>query len=169
MLSRMPAVRNLPRILLPHGLAGYMALATSVLCGILTIALVALVQERARNEAGDSIGHNLGELARQTADKLDTGMAERYREVSLMARRRDLRDPGVALAERRQVLADMQQTYGYYDWIGMTGLDGRVLVEARGLLEGADVSQRPWFRNATGGHPCGRRARGGQAGQAAAG
>jgi PAS domain S-box-containing protein len=27
-------------------------------------------------------------------------------------------------------------------------MDGKVIVEARGLLEGVDVSQRPWFRNA---------------------
>lgn len=30
-------------------------------------------------------------------------------------------------------------------WIGLAGLDGRVQVASGGLLEGADVSARPWF------------------------
>ena len=131
-----------------RGLGAWLALAFSLLTVILTLLLVAVIERSSTEQVKESIGHNLGEMARQTADKLDRGMAERYREVSLMARRRTLRDSSIALAERRQVLSDMRETYGYYDWIGLTGLDGRVIVEARGLLEGVDVSQRPWFRNA---------------------
>ncbi|MFC0254001.1 sensor histidine kinase [Massilia consociata] len=131
-----------------RGLGAWLALAFSSLTVILTLLLVEVVERASTAYLKESIGHGLGELANQTADKLDRGMAERYREVGLMARRYDLLDPRLTLAQRRQVLTDMQQTYGYYDWIGMTGLDGKVIVEARGLLEGVDVSQRPWFRNA---------------------
>ncbi len=138
-----PAARQRRR-----GLGAWLALAFSLLTVILTLLLVQVVERSSTEQVKDSIGHSLGELARQTADKLDRGMAERYREVSLMARRRDLRDPGFGLDARRQILADMRDTYGYYDWIGLTRLDGRVEVEARGLLEGADVSSRPWFKNA---------------------
>ncbi|MCC2955726.1 PAS domain S-box protein [Massilia sp. IC2-477] len=131
-----------------RGLGAWLALAFSLLTVVLTLLLVQVVERSSTEQVKDSIGHGLGELARQTADKLDRGMFERYREVSLMAGRRDLRDPGTPPAERRRILADMRETYGYYDWIGLTALDGRVIVEARGLLEGVDVSQRPWFRNA---------------------
>jgi len=131
-----------------RGLGAWLALAFSLLTVILTLLLVQVVERSSTEQVKDSIGHSLGELARQTADKLDRGMFERYREVGLMAGRRDLRDPAIPLAERRRILADMRETYGYYDWIGLTALDGKVIVEARGLLEGADVSQRPWFRNA---------------------
>ena len=131
-----------------RGLGAWLALAFSLLTVILTLLLVQVVEQASNEEVKDSIGHGLAELAHQTADKLDRGMAERYREVKLMAGRRDLRDPGLGLAERRRILSDMRDTYGYYDWIGLTALDGRVIVEARGLLEGVDVSQRPWFRNA---------------------
>ena len=133
------------------GLGAWLALAFSLLTVILTLLLVVVIERSSTEHVKESIGNNLGEMARQTADKLDRGMAERYREVSLMTRRRALRDATIAPAERRQVLSDMRETYGYYDWIGLTGLDGRVIVEARGLLEGADVSQRPWFRNALAG------------------
>lgn len=131
-----------------RGLGAWLALAFSLLTVVLTLALVEIVERASTEQVKESIGHGLAELAIQTADKLDRGMAERYREVSLMAKRRGLRDPTVSMDERRQILADMQRTYGYYDWIGLTGLDGRVIVEARGLLEGVDVSSRPWFKNA---------------------
>ncbi|WP_229507688.1 cache domain-containing protein [Massilia sp. Dwa41.01b] len=84
----------------------------------------------------------------QAADKLDRGMYERYREVRLLAQRRDLAPGNADLASRRAVLDSIQQSYGFYDWIGMAGLDGRVQVAGRGLLEGANVAQRPRYRNA---------------------
>jgi len=133
---------------LRRGLGAWLALAFSLLTVILTLLLVVVIERSSTEQVKESIGHGLGELARQTADKLDRGMAERYREVLLMAGRRTLRDPRIPLPDRRQVLSDMRETYGYYDWIGLTGLDGRVIVEARGLLEGVDVSTRPWFKNA---------------------
>ena len=151
----MPTVRNLPqtmsrlpRLLLPRGLAGYMALATSVLCAILTIVLVALVQNQAREHVRESIGFGLGELAQQAADKLDRGMYERYREVNLLARRLADLGPAATVESRRRLLDDAYRSYGYYSWLGVADLDGRVAVSARGLLEGANVAKRPWFTNA---------------------
>lgn len=132
----------------PRSLGAWLAFAFSLLTVVLTLLLVAVVERSSTEQVKESIGQGLGEMARQTADKLDGGMAERYREVNLMVRRRTVRDAGLPPAERRQVLSDMRETYGYYDWIGLTGMDGKVIVEARGLLEGVDVSARPWFRNA---------------------
>ena len=137
--SRKPARR---------GLGTWLALAFSLLSIFLTVLMVEVVDVAATGQIEASIGSGLRELAVQTADKLDRGMYTRYREVRLLAQRRDLA-PGVnSLAERRAVLDSIRDSYGYYDWIGMAGLDGRVQVAAGGLLEGADVSQRPWFGNA---------------------
>lgn len=149
----MPTVRNLPRFLFPRGLAGYMALATSILCGVLTIILVALVQNQARDHVRESIGFGLGELAQQAADKLDRGMYERYREVNLLARRIADLGPGATLESQRRMLDDAHRSYGYYSWMGIATVDGTVRVAARGLLEGVNLASRPWFRNAlTGNH-----------------
>lgn len=145
---RMPTVRNLPRILLPRGLAGYMALATSILCAVLTIILVSLVQNQARDHVRESIGFGLGELAQQAADKLDRGMFERYREVGLLARRIADLGPQATLESQRRLLDDAHRSYGYYSWMGIATVDGKVQVAARGLLEGANVAARPWFTNA---------------------
>ncbi|UUZ54850.1 hypothetical protein LP419_02225 [Massilia sp. H-1] len=42
----------------------------------------------------------------------------------------------------------MQKTYPTYAWIGVTDVHGTVTVATGGLLEGVDVSQRPWFGDA---------------------
>ena len=144
-------IRNLPRILLPRGLAGYMALATSILCGVLTVILVALVQNQARDQVRESIGFGLGELAQQAANKLDRGMYERYREVNLLARRIADLGPHSTLESQRRMLDDAHRSYGYYSWMGIAAVDGKVQVAARSLLEGANVGARPWFRNALAG------------------
>jgi len=131
-----------------RSLGTWLALAFSLLSIVLTVLLVEVVDIAATGQVETSIGQGLRELALQTADKLDRGMFERYREVRLLAQRRDLAPGKAALPERRAVLDAIQDTYGFYDWIGMAGIDGRVQVAGRGLLEGVDVSQRPWYRNA---------------------
>jgi PAS domain S-box-containing protein len=130
-----------------RSLGAYLALAFSLLSVLLTMVLVVVIERAALDEVKTRIGHGLGELAMQTSDKLDRGMFERYREVSLLARRRGLA-PGVNNADRRQILNDVQDSYEYYDWIGLAGLDGKVQVATRALLEGEDVGQRPWFGKA---------------------
>lgn len=133
---------------MPRGLGAWLALAFSLLTIVLTLLLVEVVESAATGQVKSSIGHGLGETAMQTADKLDSGMYERFREVRLMARRSDLISPDTSQDERRRILRDMQDTYGYYEWIGLAAPDGTVLVEARSLLEGKNVAKRPWFINA---------------------
>ena len=137
--------------LTPHGLGARLALAFTLMSAVLTLLLVEVVDRSSTAQVKSSIGAGLGEMAMQTADKLDRGMYERFREVRLMARRKDLISPATSQDERRRILADMQSTYGYYEWIGLAALDGTVLVEARGLLEGKNVAKRPWFSNALAG------------------
>ncbi len=146
------ATNDIPAVRRPtsrrRSLGTWLALAFSLLSIVLTLLLVEVVDIAATGQVETSIGHGLRELSLQTADKLDRGMFERYREVRLLAQRRDLAPGNATPADRRAVLDAIQDTYGFYDWIGMAGADGRVQVAGRGLLEGADVSQRPWFRNA---------------------
>jgi len=144
----MPYSRDFLHRFTPRGLGAWLALAFSTLTVVLTLLLVQVVESAATDQVKSSIGYTLGEMANQTADKLDSGMYERYREVRLMARRSDLIAPNASQAQRRAILNDMQATYGYYEWIGMAQLDGNVLVEARGMLEGKNVAKRPWFSNA---------------------
>ncbi|SDE41685.1 PAS domain S-box-containing protein [Massilia sp. PDC64] len=135
------------RRLLPRALGAWLALAFVLLSIVLTLVLTSVIERKSAEQVQTSIGHGLAELAMQTSDKLERGMFERYREVSLLARRRVLAE-GQPQERRRATLDGIQNSLGYYSWIGLAGLDGKVQVAAQGLLEGADVSRRPWFRNA---------------------
>ena len=139
--------------LIPRGLGAQLALAFSLLSIVLTLTLVAVVERRAVDQIKTRIGNSLADLAAQTSDKLERGMFERYREVGLIASRTILTNPDYNLNQRRQALARVQQSYAYYEWLGVTDLNGKVLVASNGLLEGADVSKRPWFADGLrGGH-----------------
>jgi PAS domain S-box-containing protein len=135
------------RRLLPRALGAWLALAFVLLSIVLTLALTSVIERKSTEQVETSIGHGLAELAMQTSDKLERGMFERYREVGLLARRRVLGEDQPH-ARRRATLDAIRNTLGYYSWIGLADLDGKVQVAAQGLLEGADVSRRPWFRNA---------------------
>ncbi|MFC7515037.1 ATP-binding protein [Herbaspirillum sp. GCM10030257] len=139
---------NIKKSIYDRGLGAYLALAFSLMTVVLTLILVEVIGVFATQQVKSNIGNGLAELALQTSDKLDRGMYERFREVRLMSLRSDLTSSQVDVAEKRQVLDERQQTYGYYAWIGLTDINGKVLVSTRKMLEGADVSQRPWFRNA---------------------
>jgi hypothetical protein len=138
---------TLIRRLKPRALGAWLALAFTLLSIVLTLVLTAVIERKATGQVKTSIGSGLAELAMQTSDKLERGMFERYREVSLIAQLSELR-PDEPQALRRRALERVQASYGYYSWIGVAGMDGKVQVSARGLLEGGDVSRRPWFGNA---------------------
>ncbi len=130
---------------IPRGLGAQLALAFSLLTIVLTIALIAVVERRAIDQIKDRIGRGLADLAAQTSDKLERGMFERYREVALITARPVLTTDEYSTDQRRQALERVQRSYDYYEWIGLTDTEGKVLVAGNRLLEGADVSKRPWF------------------------
>ena len=114
---------------------------------LITLVLAAVLESLVTQREQAAIGQQFSELAAQATDKLDRTLFERYREVELLANQ-----PGFGnldtLPQKRRLLEDMQKTYAYYAWLGLTDKQGKVLVSANGLLEGVDVAQRPWFRRA---------------------
>jgi PAS domain S-box-containing protein len=146
----MPNFPTFLRRLLPRALGAWIALAFTLLSILFTLVLTAIIEHKANDLVKNGIGHGLADRAAQTSDKLERGMYERYREVGLIAQRHDL-GAGVPLAQRRATLDRIQSSYGYYSWIGLAGPDGKVQVAAKGMLEGVDVSARPWFREALSG------------------
>jgi PAS domain S-box-containing protein len=133
-------------------LGAYLALASSALSILLTVLLTLMAERTASRDLSASIGTNLAELATQTMSRLDRNMFERYREIQLMSDRvAQLKDRD---AMRRELDA-AQDSYRFYAWIGVADARGIVLASTDGLLEGADVSQLPWFRNAAAGEHLG--------------
>lgn len=91
----------------------------------------------------DSVGEQVATIAGQLRDKLDRGMFERYRDIRIAA---ELSDSFRGDRERRRWLESLQQSFPDYAWLGIASPEGKVRVSANGLLEGADVSGRPWFQ-----------------------
>lgn len=137
-MSRFP---RLDRI----GLAPSLAAVSALVMLLLTIVTLQFVGHTLARQAERDIGDQLAELAFQTTDKLDRGVFERYREVKLMAERYEITDLKVPAGAKRAVLEGMQSTYPHYAWIGLTDNRGRVQVATGRMLEGLDVSARPWF------------------------
>jgi len=121
----------------------FAGLALSIVL-VLAFALNTLATSRSEEE----LGHQFAEIALQTTDKLDRTLFERYREVRLLSIRAGLTGSGLDPDGKRRFLEEMQKTYPYYAWLGLTDVDGNVLVSTSRLLEGVNVAARPWFANA---------------------
>ncbi len=133
-------------------LSAWLALAFTLISLLLTVMLTAFSDRTASAQVRRSIGTNLAELANQTTSRLDQAMFERYREVRLIANRLN---GALDLTKVRSEIDALQLSYPTYAWIGVTDPGGKVLVATRNMLEGADVSQRPWFQKALKGQPMG--------------
>lgn len=90
-------------------------------------------------------GQALVELAHNTAELLDRGMFERYREIKIVASLETFQNPDTPIEKKRSLLDTLQRTYPDYAWIGLTNPEGQVIASTQGILEGQDVSARPWF------------------------
>lgn len=122
-------------------LAGTIAFA---IVGVTTIGSALL----ARGQATDMAQNSLLQVARSMADRLDQDMAERLREVRNVGALEPLQPHWLEnTGSLRNVLETMQMTLPDYAWIGFADRDGRVRAATGGILEGASLSQRPWFNN----------------------
>jgi diguanylate cyclase (GGDEF)-like protein len=83
-------------------------------------------------------------IAHELADYLSQSLGSRSREIALVA---DLvgRTAAADPLPIRHALDLVRQRQPAYAWIGITDTAGRVRVATAGLLEGVDVSARPWF------------------------
>lgn len=91
---------------------------------------------------------SLGELttiSRSTANMLSSTLNERQREIVLLSKRVIFDSVDTNIQAVRDALNLMQDSYSYYAWIGFANTEGIVLAASKGLLEGVDVSERPWF------------------------
>ncbi|MFH1812715.1 MAG: ATP-binding protein [Pseudomonadota bacterium] len=125
---------------------GGLALVVSILLGLLAGWLASNALER---EAGRA----LTELADRMAVTMDRDLFERSNEIRTLATREGLIGDQAPAMQQRAELESMQARNRHYTWIGVADPNGIVRAATGGLLEGADVSERPWFRQSLGGQP----------------
>lgn len=120
-------------------------LSVAAICAIVGMAGSGLLLRAERQRLVAEAGAGLAGYARTMAERLDSGLAAWANDVGLLARfeafERQPADPAMA----RRLLEDLRTRSPTFSWIGFTGTDGRVIAATGGLLEGIDVSSRPWF------------------------
>ena len=121
-------------------------LAVGALCALLGLVGSALLLRMERHRLVGEDGKRLADFAGVMAQRLDSGLADWARDVGMLARFEvfERQPPEPAMA--RRLLEDLRARSPTFSWIGFTGADGRVIAATGALLEGADVSARPWFR-----------------------
>jgi diguanylate cyclase (GGDEF)-like protein len=125
-----------------------LGIATALLCFVM-VAMVAMAAAYiARQQASESIGGEMAELARTIADRLDRGMSGRFQDAALLSELDPLRDVWTAddPAAVRQVLEQLKKQTSSAAWIGFAAPDGIVKAATGSILEGASVVNQSWFR-----------------------
>ncbi|WP_429206331.1 diguanylate cyclase domain-containing protein [Massilia sp. UYP11] len=111
----------------------------------LTVALqLAVVNHFAVRQANAEAELRLQQLSWQMRDALNRVVEQAVGDARMLAALpsvRQARNPAAA----RVMLESLQQTFPDYAWIGMADANGKVVASTKGLLEGNDVSKRPWF------------------------
>jgi hypothetical protein len=108
------------------------------------ILLLRVVDHFATENASYEAGLRLQQLSWQMRDSLDRILSRTVGDVRLLSELPQVRlgrDP----AETRVVLKNLQRSFPDYAWIGVTDTRGKVIASTQGMLEGKDVSGRPWF------------------------
>ena len=120
-------------------------LAFGGLAGLLFAAVGVVSGDRVRSEVTHHSGATLRHMASRLADAIDAGLFERFREIRNLAALQSMIGSRVDLQDWRTLAEQLQSTLPYYSWIGVTDTDGRVVAATGGVLQGRDVSARPWF------------------------
>ncbi len=116
---------------------------------VLALVLFGMVgyvsSQDARQQSERETAMALQQLADRLAQRLDSDMAARYRDVGQLASLSGLMGLDMAPDKWRQMIDRLQASNQHYSWIGVADVNGRVIAATSGLLEQADVQDRPWF------------------------
>lgn len=99
----------------------------------------------ARQQLERNTGEALYELARNVALNLDMGLFERYREITNLATLQSQLDQDLDERAWFEVVETMRASLPEYSWIGITDARGQVIAATGRMLQGQNVSARPWF------------------------
>ena len=130
----------------PRSLSTLLSASIAVLCIAPVAGVSLLANGTIGNRLGDQAGAGALDLSAQIADKLDRSMFERWQDIRMIGRVQETRESDSDPDRLRVKLDTLQVSSPEYAWIGLASPEGKVLVSTGRLLEGADVSGRPWFR-----------------------
>ena len=112
---------------------------------VIGLAVTLSVEELAARSMTASSGEQLLGVTRSIAGTLTANLGERTREIELVAASPIIAEGDWDRPSLRVWMDAVKSSYRPYAWMGLADVSGRVVVAADGLLQGGDVSQRPWF------------------------
>ncbi|MFZ6777893.1 sensor histidine kinase [Undibacterium sp. Ji83W] len=121
-----------------------LTLGVSAVVLITVLSALLLVDHFAKNYAQKEAEQRLQLVAWQMRDALDQVMQKSVSDVQLLSQLNEIKD-GKDPADARRILDHLQHNFSDYAWIGLADPEGKVLASTKGMLEGQDVSKRPWF------------------------
>ena len=139
-LSRLVASIN-PR----RSFSSRLGIAISCVILLFSLLLSGIIGSISKAQSKADSGKFMAQLAYQMAENLDQGMFMHFREIEILATIPSIYNPNAPVDAKRALLEELKRAYTDYAWIGLTDTQGEVLASTGGILEGKDVSQRPWF------------------------
>ncbi|MFC0445491.1 diguanylate cyclase [Pseudidiomarina halophila] len=115
---------------------------------LLSVIITTILTQAATRQIEQQVGSSLAHVAEQMTHQLEQGMFERLRDMQTAAELIEV--PENARQEQRleRLIQALYSSYENYAWLGITSAEGEVLMSSNNVLEGADVSARPWFQGA---------------------
>jgi diguanylate cyclase (GGDEF)-like protein len=123
------------------------AMAVAIMSILLVGMLAAGAAYVSYKNTAELVNGRIAGIASTTAGRLDRYMEVRQREMQLFSQLQPMQrlwqtDP----TELRRALEQLQNSFSDFAWIGFAGTNGVVKASTGGLLQGASVAQRPWFK-----------------------
>lgn len=111
-----------------------------------SICLVLVVDHNLRITAVETTADQTAQDAMFFANLLDSDMEQMLNAIQ--SRADNLNDMGLIqkLPKLEVLLNNLRRSKPSFSWIGYSNLEGEVLASTDGMLRGANVSQRPWFK-----------------------
>lgn len=112
---------------------------------ILGLCATVFVEKIASEQMTKASGLSLYIAAKSISNTLANSLNEREREIVLLSQSPFFEEAKLNHPQVQRQLDQVKQSYKYYAWMGIADPKGIIEVAADHMLEGADVSARPWF------------------------
>jgi diguanylate cyclase (GGDEF)-like protein/PAS domain S-box-containing protein len=112
---------------------------------LLGLGVALFIDTAASRRMTQSQGEALQGIAQSIAHTLGADLVERQRAIVMLSQQPLFTQGIVDLKQVRQLLDRTREQMPEFAWLGLASPSGTVLAAAGGLLEAADVSERPWF------------------------
>ena len=119
-------------------------LAAFLVAGVIpALVLVPVFFTSSRGMTAGLVADTLTARSHHVSVTLARGLYDHWRDIETAAQQISVNQSPEDL---RDVVDGIQRSHEQFDWVGVASIDGSVVAANRGILEGADVASRPWFR-----------------------